>query len=342
MRRAEFWDALADGKVRCRLCAHGCAIAPGKRGICQVRENQDGVLWSLVWGRPIAANVDPIEKKPLYHFLPGSRSFSIATVGCNFACAFCQNWRISQASGDGEIAGGGPGGLIEPAAIVAQAEAAACASISYTYTEPTIYFEYARDCMALAVEAGLKNVFVTNGYQSADCVEACQGLLHAANVDLKAFNDDFYRHECKARLQPVLDTLTRLRRAGVWLELTTLLIPGKNDDPDELARLCGFIAEKLSVDTPWHVSAYQPRYKYAEHGPAATSLASLERALAIGRQAGLRHVYIGNVAGHDGENTYCAACGAKVVARHGYGVDDGGLAEGACARCGAAVAGVWG
>ena len=343
MKQADLWDKLDNDKVRCRLCAHGCVIGPEKRGLCQVRENKGGVLYSLVWGRPVAANADPIEKKPLYHFLPGSRSFSIATVGCNFRCAFCQNWQISQQQLEdgGPIPGGGAGGLVQPRDIVDEAVASGCASIAYTYTEPTIFFEYARDCMKLAVEAGLKNIFVTNGYESADCVEACKGLLHAANVDLKAFSDDFYKTECKARLQPVLDTLKRMRQAGIWLEVTTLLIPGRNDDPEELAGLAGFIADELSVDTPWHISAYMPRYKYSDGGPAPTPVATLDRALAIGREAGLRYVYTGNVPGHESGDTRCPQCNDVVIRRQGYYVGHSSLDGGKCPNCGASVAGVW-
>lgn len=344
MRQAMLYEQASEGKVRCHLCAHGCLIAEGGRGICQVRVNQGGVLYSLVWGKPISGNPDPIEKKPLFHFLPGTRSYSIATVGCNFQCGFCQNWDISQylREGGAEVPGGGPGGsLVEPAAVVAQAQAMACASISYTYTEPTIYFEYAHDCMKLAVEQGLKNVFVSNGYESAQCVEACQGLLHAANIDLKAFRDEFYKSECKARLQPVLDTLIRMHRAGIWLEITTLLIPGKNDEPQELKELAGFIVRELSPQVPWHVSAYLPRYKYVQGGPPPTPVKALERAAQIGREAGLMYIYAGNVPGHSSESTPCPSCGHRVVGRKGYAVHHVELNDGACPNCGQEIAGVW-
>lgn len=343
MKQADLWEKLDGGKVRCRLCAHGCVIGPEKRGICQVRENRGGALYTLVWGRPVAASADPIEKKPLYHFLPASKSFSIATVGCNFRCAFCQNWQISQQQIEdgGPIPGGGPGGMVMPKEIVEEAVASGCKSMSYTYTEPTVFFEYARDCMKLAVEAGLKNVFVTNGYESAVCLDACKGLLHAANVDLKAFNDAFYKTECQARLQPVLDTLKRMHQAGVWVEVTTLLIPGRNDDPGELKDLAGFIAGELSPNTPWHISAYTPRYKYSNGGPVSTSVASLERALNIGREAGLRHVYTGNVPGHESSDTRCPACNDVVIKRQGFYVGRSELLDGKCASCGAPVAGVW-
>ena len=344
MHEARLYDQEKDQKVRCRLCAHGCVIGPGKRGQCQVRENQAGVLYSLVYGKPISANPDPIEKKPLFHFLPGSRSFSIATIGCNFTCAFCQNWQISQHLKElgGPIPGGGVGGAeVPPRVIVDQALETGCASLSYTYTEPTIYFEYAQDCMKLAVAAGLKNVFVTNGYESADCVEACSGLLHAANVDLKSFSDDFYKHECGARLAPVLETLQRMHAAGIWLEVTTLLIPGKNDDPGELADLAGFIAGELSPQVPWHVSAYTPRYKYEEGGPGRTSTQALEKALEIGRQAGLKFVYVGNLAGHQSESTFCPSCGEKLVGRSLFSITGNRLQGGKCPACAQALPGVW-
>jgi pyruvate formate lyase activating enzyme len=345
MREAMLYDKLDQGGVACRLCAHGCRIKPGGRGVCQVRVNQDGVLQTLVWGKPIAGNPDPIEKKPLFHFLPGTRSYSIATVGCNFQCAFCQNWDISQfprQAGREVIPGGGPGGeLVEPEQIVAAAQAQDCASISYTYTEPTIYFEYAYDCMRLAVERGLRNVFVSNGYESADCVAACRGLLHAANIDLKAFRDDFYRQECKARLQPVLDTLKAMRAAGIWLEVTTLVIPGKNDDPEELKELAEFLVRELSPDTPWHVSAYTPRYKYEQSGPPPTPVKSLEKAVEIGRKAGLRFVYAGNAPGHNSESTACPSCGRIVVGRRGFRVTGLDLNNGACPTCNRPIPGVW-
>lgn len=340
MHKAILYDQLEDNKVRCRLCAHGCVIKDGKRGICQVRQNQGGTLYSLVYGQLIAANPDPIEKKPLFHFLPGTTSFSIATLGCNFQCAFCQNWNISQhprlndSPLDGEPE-------VPPFSVVSQAQASGCASMSYTYTEPTIFFEYARDCMTLAVEKGIKNVFVSNGYESADCVEACRGLLHAANIDLKAMNDRFYKEECKARLQPVLDTLKAMHAAGIWLEVTTLIIPGKNDDPGELKELTRFISDELSPRVPWHVSAYTPRYKYEGSGIGPTPVKLLERALEIGREAGLAYVYAGNVYGHSTESTFCPQCGAELITRRGFTVLTNRISDGRCPQCQTEQAGVW-
>jgi pyruvate formate lyase activating enzyme len=347
MHEAMLYERLEGDKVRCRLCAHGCVIKEGGRGICLVRQNQGGRLYSLVYGKPISGNADPIEKKPLFHFLPGTLSYSIATVGCNFQCGFCQNWDISQYLREGGVArqkipgGAWDGSPVAPAEIVRQAQLTGCASIAYTYTEPTVYFEYAYDCMKLAHQAGLKNVFVTNGYQSAECVEACQGLLDAANVDLKAFNDRFYKEECKARLQPVLDTLKRMHAAGIWLEVTTLLIPGKNDDPAELRELAGFIAGELSPQVPWHVSAYTPRYRYRGRGPGPTPTSALERALEIGREAGLEYLYTGNAPGHATESTRCPGCGRVVIPRRLFSVGRVELAGGACPGCGHAIAGVW-
>ena len=344
MREALLYDKLEREAVRCRLCAHGCTIQEGKSGICRVRENKDGGLFSLTYGKPIAANPDPIEKKPLFHFLPGSVSFSIATMGCNFQCGFCQNWDISQYGRErtGPVPGGGPGGKEVPPGEIARAAAESrAASISYTYTEPTIYFEYARDIMELAHPLGLKNVFVSNGFESADCAEACRGLLDSANIDLKAMRDSFYREECKAKLQPVLDTLKRFHAMGVWLEVTTLLIPGKNDDRAELKDLAGFIATELAPWVPWHVSAYSPRYKYSADGPGPTPASSLETALAIGREAGLHYVYAGNLPGHQSESTFCPDCGERVVHRAGYTIRHSSLDQSACPACGRRIEGVW-
>ncbi len=245
--RADLWRDWRGGPtVHCLLCAHHCRIAPGEAGLCGVRENKGGVLYTLVYGRAVSMAVDPIEKKPLFHFLPGTRSLSVATVGCNFACAFCQNSEISQMPRDHGRVAGSP---LTPRQVVEEALAANCASVSYTYTEPTIFYEYARDCARAASAAGLKNVFVTNGYMTAETLADIDGHLHAANVDLKAFSDEFYRTLVGARLKPVLDSIKRLHAMGVWLEVTTLLIPGRNDGEDELGALASFLAA-LSPDVP--------------------------------------------------------------------------------------------
>jgi pyruvate formate lyase activating enzyme len=278
-----------------------------------VRENRDGILYTLVYGRPISTAVDPIEKKPLFHFLPGTSTYSLATVGCNFACSFCQNADISQMPADrGRIAGR----PFSAEQVVVEAVALGCASISYTYTEPTIFYEYARDCAQLAVEAGLKNIFVTNGFMTAQMLADIDGALHAANVDLKSFSDQFYRTLAGARLKPVLDSIRRLSQMGVWIEVTTLLIPGLNDGEEELRELAAFLVS-VSPDLPWHVSRFYPTYRLLDTPP--TPVEAVEKAVRIGREAGLRYVYGGNVPGHSSESTTCPDCGKIVMERWATG-----------------------
>ncbi|GAB4252334.1 MAG: AmmeMemoRadiSam system radical SAM enzyme [Thermoleophilia bacterium] len=329
---ADLWEPFRGGPViHCYLCAHHCRVPPGERGLCGVRENRGGVLYALTYACPISAAVDPIEKKPLFHFLPGSLSFSVATVGCNFTCLFCQNADISQMPRDqGRIRGT----HMPPEAVVERALATGCRSISYTYTEPTIYFEFAHACARLAVEAGLKNVFVTNGYMTKEALEAIDGRLHAANVDLKSFSDDFYRTLVGARLKPVLDSIRRLRAMGVWVEVTTLLIPGRNDSDEELRRLAAFLAD-LDPDLPWHVSRFHPAYRL--RGVPATPVSAVERAVAIGRQAGLRYVYAGNVPGNPAESTVCPGCGRLVLERRGFTVERMQLDGDRCRGCGTVI-----
>lgn len=335
MKEAWLYEKLDGGRVRCHLCAHRCTIAEGKAGICGVRENRQGVLYSLVYARPISQAVDPIEKKPLFHFYPGTTSYSVATVGCNFRCRFCQNADISQMPREqGRIVGR----HVPPGDIVKDALATGCRSISYTYTEPTVFFEYTRDIAVLARQAGLANNYVTNGYMTAEMLEAFYPYLDAANVDLKAFRDEFYRQQCGARLQPVLDTLRLMKRMGIWVEVTTLVIPGLNDDRGELRELAGFIAQELGVDTPWHVSRFHPMYKMLDRG--STPVQTLEMAWAIGKEVGLRYVYIGNVLGAREENTFCWNCGKLIIGRFGFSVRERHVRDGKCEYCGAAIDGV--
>lgn len=334
MHEAFLYDRVGGGEVRCRLCAHGCRIADGARGLCGVRENREGTLYSLVYGRPCASNVDPIEKKPLYHFLPGSRSYSVATVGCNMRCLHCQNWSISQVRG--EITGG----RMDPEDVVSKAEAAGCESIAYTYTEPTVFMEYARDVAGLARERGLRNVFVSNGYMSPESAELASGFIDADNVDLKSFSDKFYREVCGASLEPVLETLKALVSNGVWVEVTTLIIPGLNDSGDELREIASFIAGELGDRVPWHVSRFHPDHEMMDRD--ATDVEAVREAVKLGRDAGLRYVYAGNVAGGDDDNTRCPGCGDVVVERSGFGVERNVLGEGGrCPNCGQSVDGVW-
>ena len=315
-----------DNLCECFLCSHRCRIKPGKRGICRVRENRDGTLVSLVYGKLIAVHIDPIEKKPLYHFMPGTESMSIATMGCNFKCDYCQNWNISQASG-AEI----PGDYTPPEELVRMSRAQSCSSISYTYTEPTIFFEYAHDCAKLAQAEGMRNCFVTNGYETPETIERMAGLIDAANVDLKSFSDDFYRERCKARLEPVCEAIRLMHQAGINIEVTTLLIPGFNDNDDELKQLTEFLAG-VSNTVPWHVSRYHPNYQFNQ--AQATPADRIFRALEIGEQAGLKYLYAGNMPGGKYENTRCHHCGATVIERTGFSARVVGLDGSNCAACG--------
>lgn len=335
MKEALFTRSLDSNEVLCELCPHQCIIKEGKRGICCVRENRGGKLFSLVFGKAIAANVDPIEKKPLFHFLPGSFSLSIATVGCNFQCLHCQNADISQMPRD---KGGIAGRSLPPDQVVSLALEGGCQSISYTYTEPTVYFEYALDTAQQADEAGLKNVFVTNGYIEKEPLEAIQPWLHGANVDLKSFRESFYRKICKAKLGPVLETLQRMKTLGIWFEVTTLLIPGLNDDEQEVRDLARFLKD-LGPEIPWHVSAFHPTYRMTERN--RTPVSALRRAADIGREEGLLFIYTGNVPGDEGENTCCPQCGDRVIRRHGFRILSSELEQGKCRRCGRRIPMVW-
>lgn len=334
MEHARFWEEAADGKVRCILCPHRCLIPDGRTGICGVRKNYGGSLITLVWGRSIAANVDPIEKKPLFHFYPGSRAFSIATVGCNFRCRFCQNSDISQYPVE---TGRVTGDELPPVDVVASAVRTGCRSISYTYTEPTVYLEYALDTAKLAREQGLFNTMISNGYTSTDIIaHELRGTIDAANIDLKAFTEGFYRKLCSARLAPVLEAIQAYHDAGIWIEITTLVIPGENDSDAELRDIASFISS-VSRDIPWHISRYYPRYRYDSAPP--TPVSTLERAREIGLSEGLHFVYTGNVMGHEGEHTYCPGCGRLIIARRGFLVEENALEGTGCGHCGHTIPG---
>ncbi len=336
MKQALFQEAREKSNVQCSLCSHRCLIPPGKRGLCSVRENRDGVLYSLVYDKVIARNVDPIEKKPLFHFQPGSYSYSIATPGCNFRCKHCQNADISQLPRDrGGMILGEP---VSPAELVAAALAAHCKSISYTYTEPTIYFELAFDTARLASEAGLKNVFVTNGYITPEALGVIRPFLHAANIDLKGFSDEFYRNVCGARLGPVLDAIRLYKEFGIWIEITTLVIPGHNDSDAELNKIAEFI-RSVGQDVPWHVTRFHPTYQLMDQ--PRTPVETLKRARDIGLAAGLRYVYEGNIPG-EGEETVCWSCKKTLVKRMGFAVEQNEIRDGMCRYCGATIDGVWG
>jgi pyruvate formate lyase activating enzyme len=334
MKEAKLYEQLDEERVRCTLCAHRCVIAEGKRGVCQVRHNRGGTLFTLVYGRAIAQHVDPIEKKPLMHFYPGTAAYSIATPGCNFRCSWCQNADISQMVRDRHLIMGEPA---SPAEIVAAAQRAGCRSIAYTYTEPTIFFEYAYDTAVLAHEAGLANVYVTNGYMTEEMLDAFDPYLDAANVDLKAFRDETYRKYVGGRLQSVLDSLQAMKRLGVWVEVTTLVIPGINDDPAELEDAARFVVDELGAQTPWHISRFFPTYQMTDVPP--TPVATLEQARDIGLDAGLRYVYVGNVPGE--ETTFCHNCGRLLIRRAGYWILENRVRpDSTCPACGAVLAGV--
>lgn len=336
MKEALFYQAGSENKVTCNLCSHHCSIKSGKRGICGVRENRDGILYSLVYGQLVAENTDPIEKKPLFHFLPGSRSYSISTVGCNFHCLHCQNYNISQYPHlfEGRISGT----VRAPEEVVASAEKSGCQSISYTYVEPTIFYEFARDCSVLAHAKGIKNVFVSNGYMTPEVTRDLAPLLDGINIDVKAFTDDFYKKVCKARLQPVLDTVALMYELGVWVEVTTLVIPGLNDSPDELQEIARFI-RGVDPAIPWHVTAFHPTYKLTDRNQ--TPVETLQKARDIGLAEGLRYVYEGNVPGLGGENTFCPACGAEIISRYGFSITGVRVDQGKCSQCGEGIEGIW-
>jgi pyruvate formate lyase activating enzyme len=330
-----FDDPFVAGSVRCVACAHRCAIRPGRIGLCGVRQNRGGSLYSLVYGQLALARAEPIEKKPFYHFLPGSHAYSIATRGCNFHCAFCQNWEVSQAHREGVVP---VTRQATPRQVVDEALAAGVRSIAYTYVEPTVFIEFALDTMVLAREAGLRNVFVTNGYQTPEAIEAIAPLLDAANVDLKGASDPFYRRVCGARWEPVRDAVVEMKRRGVWLELTTLVIPGLNDNPAELSAMAEWIGDSLGDETPWHLTRFQPAY-WLDDLPEtpATTLADTYR---VARDAGLRHVYVGNAPEVEVAATDCACCETELVTRDEFAVTGWNLVGGCCPSCGHALAGV--
>ena len=335
MKEAYLYDKQSGAKVRCFLCSHRCLIADGKRGVCCVRENKEGTLYSLVYEKLISANVDPIEKKPFFHFLPGSRAFSVAAPGCNFRCLHCQNHEISQLPRDKEIIMGEKASGEE---IVSLALKYNCASISYTYTEPTIFFEYAYDTAKIARTKGLKNNFVTNGYMTAEALDMIAPYLDGANVDLKSFSEAFYKKVCGARLKPVRESIHKMHALGIWVEVTTLIIPTLNDAVGELREVARFLLS-VSPAIPWHVSAFYPTYRMMDK--PRTSPEIIRRAREIGLEEGLKYVYTGNIPGAEGENTSCYHCQKVLIRRHGYQIAENSITEGKCPHCGTSIEGVW-
>ncbi len=331
MKEAQFYTALENGDVLCRLCPHNCKLAEGKVGVCGVRRNLGGVLYSLVYEKAAAVHVDPIEKKPLFHVYPGSASFSIAAMGCNFHCRFCQNHDLSQVHGE-------PAGQpVTSRQVVDAAVTRGCRTIACTYTEPTIYYEYALEIARLAKEEGIATVIVTNGYINEAPLRELAPFLTAANVDLKGWNKDFYRRVIGGDLGSVLRSLQLMKELGVWVEVTTLLVPDQISDVD-LQEIAHFIKKELGAETPWHISRFHPDYQYTQ--TPATPLSLLQRGREMGLAAGQRYVYSGNIPGDEGEHTYCPQCGKKVIERYGFQILANHVHNGSCRFCGATVDGV--
>lgn len=333
MKEAMFYEKHDDLKVTCTLCAHTCTIKDTRRGICGVRENRDGKLYSMVYGKLISKNIDPIEKKPLFHFYPASTSFSISTVGCNFRCRHCQNYDIAQYP---KTHINVPGDDVTPERVVEEADKAGCKSISYTYTEPTIFYEFAYDCARLAHERGIKNVFVSNGYTGTEAAKEIIPYLDGNNIDLKG-DDQFYRKICGARLQPVRDTIKLMKESGVWVEVTTLIIPSYNDSDEILGGIIEFI-KSVDPAIPWHVTQFYPTYEILDQ--PRTPVETLRHAREMGLKAGLKYVYEGNVPGEGGENTYCPACGELLIERFGYNTVNK-TKNGSCFNCSSKIDGIW-
>jgi pyruvate formate lyase activating enzyme len=334
MIKAELFETAIQEQVICRLCAHQCRLPEGSTGICRVRKNIAGVLYSLNSDHVVASHMDPIEKKPLYHFLPGSKTFSIAAMGCNFSCSFCQNHAISMVDDERKISGE----TVSPELLVQHALKNRASSISYTYTEPTVFFELMVETARLAQQAGIKNVMVSNGYMSGRALSRLGPFLDAANIDLKAFNEKFYKKYCSARLKPVLETITGIKARGIWLEITTLLIPGLNDDNEEIKGLISFLLE-LDDCMPWHVSRFYPQYQLQDI--PLTAQVAIENFLCLGAKMGLKYLYAGNLTVDCWSDTHCPCCGKVLIQRQGYQTNIVSLHSGHCRYCGQAIPGVW-
>ncbi len=331
---ARWYTRLAAGVVQCELCPRRCRVPKGKRGFCRVRENRDGDYFSLVYGNPAAIHLDPIEKKPFFHVLPSSGSFSVATAGCNLHCKFCQNWEISQAKPE-EIYSYD----VSPDMVVRQAQEMGARSVAYTYTEPTVFYEFMLDTAHLAANAGLLNVMHSNGFINPAPLEELCPFLDAANIDLKGFSEAFYRELCEGQRQPVLETLKTLKRNRVHLEITNLLIPTRNDEMGMIRQMCRWIRTELGPDTPLHLTRFYPLYKLKSLPP--TPVSTLEQARSVAQEEGLEYVYIGNVPGHEGANTFCPRCGKMIIRRAGFMVVENEVEEGTCRYCGASIPGIW-
>jgi len=346
MKLALMQKQLKSKTVKCLACSHYCIIQNNSTGLCGIRKNINGKLYLLVYGKAAAVNIDPVEKKPLYHFLPGSKIFSFGTLGCDFGCLFCQNWDISQPTREIRFDENRDKILekllencqdLKPKQIVEYCKKQSLPSIAYTYNEPAVFFEYAYDTAKLAKKHGIKNVFVSNGYESKESLKKIKKYLDAANIDLKSFSEEFYLSICKARLEPVLKNIESFHKLGIWTEVTTLIIPTKNDSEKELTQIAEFLAS-VSKAIPWHVTAFHPDYKMLDVPP--TPLSTLLKAYKIGKKAGLKYVYVGNVMAGKYENTYCPKCNSLSIERHGFFKIKNNLDKGKC-KCGYELEGVW-
>jgi pyruvate formate lyase activating enzyme len=334
LHEASFYFKLDDKIVNCVLCPRRCVIAEGKRGFCGVRENRGGTLYSLVYAKPCSLHIDPIEKKPLFHVLPGSTAFSLATVGCNLRCKFCQNWQISQASPEDVV----PISL-SPEEVIKKVKESGSPVIAYTYTEPTVYYEYMFDIAKLARAAGIKNVMHSAGFINEEPLRRLCPYLDAANIDLKGFNNRFYSEMTLGNVDDVLRTLKILKDEGVWTEITNLLLPGLNDDPAEIRKMCLWIHDNLGPNTPLHFSRFTPHYKLMNLSP--TPVQTLQMAKRIAQEAGLKYVYLGNISHTDAQNSYCPKCGKLIIERAGYVITANNVIDGKCRFCGEKIDGVW-
>ena len=331
----KYYESLENGKIRCLLCRHHCILKEGQVGICGINMNKNGELVNLVYGHPSSINIDPIEKKPLFHFLPATDVLSFGTVGCNFKCPFCQNWQIAHTNKVNNSI------YVSPQEMVNLAIQYKCQSIAYTYNEPSVFYPYARDVGILAKERGIKNVFVTNGFESVYEIEDMKLWVDACNVDLKSFNKEYYKKVLKGNLEDVLDTIKRLKDVGIWQEITTLIVPGDNDSEEELTQIAEFIAS-VGVEIPWHITRFHPDYKVTNKPP--TPIETMLKAYEIGKKAGLKYVYLGNVAMP--VITYCPRCNEELIVRTIYNVeknileiDSKGIAL--CPKCKEIIEGVW-
>jgi len=333
LKQALYWEKL-DDSVQCRLCPRMCVLADGQKGFCRARKNIEGKLYSLNYGKPVALHVDPIEKKPLAHVYPGTKTFSIATAGCNLRCKFCQNWEISQMDSEKVKAR-----FVPPEEIIQMTKESGSKTIAFTYTEPTVFYEYMLDIAKLARKEAIDCVMHSAGYINEEPLRKLAKYIKAANIDLKGFSEEYYSSFCLGDLKTVLNTLKVLKEEGVWVEITTLLIPGANDSNEELKELCLWVRDNLGKSTPVHFSRFYPMYKLIDLSP--TPVSTLLRAKKIAEETGLEFVYIGNVPTHTGEDTICPYCGELLIKRSGYTILENKISEGRCPACGAGIPGIW-